>query len=272
LIPEEGTSVPANGTFLMASFLDNTGGCGIDPNAVKLFVDGEDHSQLVEVDSGTLSLALSTLGVGEHTARLIVTDMDGNVTAAENTFTISKANLLSQLSQWSPTLLIAAGVGLLVLIAMIVGLIIFLRCKSRQPKQVRSHKKIGCGFSILVTTLLGILVFGFFALVVLDFLPVITLSLSPQPNFEEILKLGGGGLLLTILGAFMLRGGYRSIRTRRVLLEDDYGRQREKRGLGAVINGIGQVTFGFLFLIGGLGLIGLTLVQQILPMFIHLIP
>jgi len=131
---------------------------------------------------------------------------------------------------------------------------------------------MGCGFSILVTTLLGILVFGFFALVVLDFLPVITLTLSPQPNIEEILKLGGGGFLLTVLGAFLLRGGYRSIKTRRVLLEDDFGHQREKRGLGAVINGIGQVTFGILFLIGGLGLIGLTLVQQILPMFIHLIP
>jgi hypothetical protein len=269
LIPEEGTSVPANGTFLMASFLDNTGGCGIDPNAVKLFMDGEDHTQLAEVDTGTLTLALSTLGVGDHTARLIVTDLDGNATFTESTFTISKASLLSQMS---PTLLIGIGIGLLVLIGLIVGLIIFLRRKSRQPKLVRSHKKMGCGFSILVTTLLGLLAFGFFALVVLDFLPVITLTLSPQPNIEEILKLGGGGLLLTVLGAFMLRGGYRSIKTRRVLLEDDFGRQREKRGLGAVINGIGQITFGILFLIGGLGLIGLTLVQQILPMFIHLIP
>ena len=270
-IPEDGTIVPVDGTFLMASFLDNTGGCGIDPNAVKLFVDGEDHTQLAEVDAATLTMALSTLGAGEHTARLIVADLDGNMTVAESTF-ISKANLLSQLSQWSLTLLIGVGVGLLILIAMIVGLIIFLRRKSRQPKQVRSHKKMGCGFSILITTLMALLVFGFFVLVALDLIPIITLTPSPQPNVDEILKLGGGGLLLTVLGAFMLRGGYRSIKTRQVLIEDDIGRQREKRGLSAVINGIGQVTFGILFLIGGLGLIGLTLVQQILPMFIHLIP
>jgi hypothetical protein len=115
-------------------------------------------------------------------------------------------------------------------------------------------------------------VFGFFVLVALDLIPIITLTLSPQPNVDEILKLGGGGLLLKVLGAFMLRGGYRSIKTRQVLIEDDFGRQREKRGLGAVINGIGQVTFGILFLIGGLGLIGLTLLQQVLPLFIHLIP
>jgi hypothetical protein len=272
MIPEEDASVTADGTFLMASFADNQGGCGIDPNGVKLFVDGEDHTHLAEVDASTLILALSNLDVGEHKARMIVTDLDGNATIAESTFTINKASLLSQLSQMSPALLIGIGIGLLVLIGLIVGLIIFFKRKSRQPKQVMSHKKMGCGFSILITALMALLVFGFFALVALDLIPVITLTPSPQPNVDEILKLGGGGLLLTVLGAFMLRGGYRSIKTRQVLVEDDFGRNREKRGLGAVINGIGQVTFGILFLISGLGLIGLNLVQQILPMFIPLIP
>lgn len=119
---------------------------------------------------------------------------------------------------------------------------------------------------------MSLLVFGFFTLVALDVLPIINLTPSTQLNVEEILKLGGGGLLLTVLGAFLLCSGYRSIKTRRALLSDDFGRQREKRGLGAVINGIGQVIFGFLCLTGGLGLIGLALVQHVLPLFIRLIP
>jgi hypothetical protein len=131
MIPEDGTIVPVDGTFLMASFADNQDGSGIDINAVKLFVDGEDFTQLAEVNTGTLTLALSTLGVGDHTARLIVTDLDGNASETEITFTISQPDLLSQLTQLNPTLLIGIGVGLLVLIGLIIGSIFFFTRKSR---------------------------------------------------------------------------------------------------------------------------------------------
>ena len=131
LIPEDGTIVPSEGTFLMASFADNQGGSGIDLDAVKLFVDGEDLTSIAKVDTATLSLALNTLDDGDHTARLIVADLDGNMTEAECSFKIGQPGLLSQLTQLNPTLLISIGVGLLVLIGLIIGLIFFFTRKSR---------------------------------------------------------------------------------------------------------------------------------------------
>jgi hypothetical protein len=131
MIPEDGTIVPVDGTFLMASFADNQGGSGIDPDAVRLLVDGKDLTSIAKIDTATLTLALSTLDVGEHTAHLIVMDMDGNTTEAECTFTIGQPGLISQLSQLSTTWLIGIGIGLLVLIGLIIGLIFFFTRKSR---------------------------------------------------------------------------------------------------------------------------------------------
>ena len=118
----------------MASFADNQDGSGIDINAVKLFVDGEDFTQLAEVNTGTLSLALSTLDAGEHTARLIVMDMDGNTSEAESTFTIGEPSMLTQLFQLDTTWLIGIGVGLLVLIGVIIGLIFLFTRKAGTHK------------------------------------------------------------------------------------------------------------------------------------------
>jgi hypothetical protein len=77
--------------------------------------------------------------------------------------------------------------------------------------------------------------------------------------------MGGGGLLVSILGLLLLNSGIKAIRTGRSIVEDEYGRRREKRGCGAVLNGLGQLTFGALLLIGGLGWITLVFYQEVLP-------
>lgn len=86
-----------------------------------------------------------------------------------------------------------------------------------------------------------------------------------QGDPTQILKMGGGGLLVTILGLLLLNGGFKAIITRRTIVEDEWGRQREKRGCGAIWNGLGQLIFGVVCLVGGLGLMTLAFYQEILP-------
>jgi hypothetical protein len=89
--------------------------------------------------------------------------------------------------------------------------------------------------------------------------PALTVSIN------ELLKIGGGGLLLTLLGTLLLRGGFKSIATKRVIVEDELGIKREKRGCLAMLTGFGQMFLGLILLIAGLGLIALALYQQLLP-------
>jgi len=72
--------------------------------------------------------------------------------------------------------------------------------------------------------------------------------------------------LLTLLGTLLLRGGFKSIATRRAIVEDEFGRRHEKRGCSAILNGFGQVFLGLILLIAGLGLIALALYQQLIPL------
>ena len=121
-----------------------------------------------------------------------------------------------------------------------------------------------CLFTIVVLVILGLLIVGSISLVAFDFFPGTDIQ-TGQGDLTEIMKKGGGGLLVAILGMFLLNGGFKAIITRRAVVTDEWGRRREKRGCGAILNGLGQLFFGVICLSGGLGLITLVLYQEVLP-------
>ena len=86
-----------------------------------------------------------------------------------------------------------------------------------------------------------------------------------QGDLNQVLIMGGGGLLVTLLGLLLFNGGFRAILTRRAIVEDEWGRRSEKRGCSAILNGLGQLFFGLLCLTGGLGLMTLAFYQEVLP-------
>jgi hypothetical protein len=71
---------------------------------------------------------------------------------------------------------------------------------------------------------------------------------------DEMMK-GAGGLLIIVLGLLLIRGGVKAIVTKSVFVEDEYDKVHEKRGCSAILNGLGQLFFGALLVIGGVGLI-----------------
>ena len=111
-----------------------------------------------------------------------------------------------------------------------------------------------------------VLVVGGVSLVAFNLFPKYQLQ-PGQGDLAGILKTGGGGLLLTVLGGFLLNGGLRALITRRAVVEDEWGRRREKRGCSAILNGLTQMFFGVLCLVGGLGLMSLSFYQEVLPYF-----
>lgn len=121
-----------------------------------------------------------------------------------------------------------------------------------------------CLLSLFISGVIGLIVVGGISLVAFNFIPGYQIQLG-QGNFTQILKMGGGGLLVTMLGFLLLYGGFKTIITRRAIVEDEWGQQREKRGCGAILNGLGRLFFGVICLVGGLGLVTLVLYQEIIP-------
>ena len=135
------------------------------------------------------------------------------------------------------------------------------------PSSRPIKKKRGSGsclFTFLVVFFLAVFVVGGISLVAFNFFPAYQVQLG-QGDLTEILKWGGGGALLSAFGFLMVYGGVKAIITRRAVVEDDWGRRREKRGCSAVLNGLGQLFFGILLLGGGLGMMSLTFYQEVLP-------
>jgi len=132
------------------------------------------------------------------------------------------------------------------------------------PKAAKSRVGSSCLFTLVIAAVLGVVVIGGISLVAFDILPFGEIQ-PGEGNLTNILKMGGGGLLVTVLGGFLINGGLKSIITRRAVVEDDWGRQREKRGCSAILNGIGSLFFGIICLIGGLGLMTLAIFQEVLP-------
>ena len=121
-----------------------------------------------------------------------------------------------------------------------------------------------CLLTVVTLVVAGALIVGGLSLVAFDFFSGQQIP-AGQGNPNEILKKGGGGLLITILGTLILNGGFKAIITRRAVVEDDWGRRTEKRGCSAILNGLGQLLFGAILLSGGLGLMTLALYQDVLP-------
>ncbi|MEA2008564.1 MAG: hypothetical protein U9O54_05550, partial [Chloroflexota bacterium] len=132
------------------------------------------------------------------------------------------------------------------------------------PRSVRPRSSGSCLFTLIAAFILAVIVVGGTSLVALNFFPQYQIQMG-QGDLTEIIKKGGGGALVSILGLLMLNGGFKAIVTRRAVVEDDWGRRREKRGCSAVINGLGRVFFGVLLLSGGLGMMALALYQEVLP-------
>jgi len=136
------------------------------------------------------------------------------------------------------------------------------------PGQVSAAKpkRQGCLLSIIVVGIMSALVIGGFTLVAFGFFPTLIIQPASTVSIYELLKIGGGGLLLTLLGTLLLRGGFKSIATRRAIVDDEFGTRHEKRGCSAILNGFGQVFLGLILLIAGLGWIAMALYQQLIPL------
>ena len=140
--------------------------------------------------------------------------------------------------------------------------------KTTSPPRLPAQAKRGggsCLLSLLVGTGIGIVVIGAVSLIGLQFLPGYNI-IEGQGDLTQILKMGGGGLLVAILGLLLVNGGFKAMKTRRVIVEDEYGNRTEKRGFGAVLQGLGQLFFGAIFLAGGFGLMAMTFFQEVLPL------
>jgi hypothetical protein len=133
------------------------------------------------------------------------------------------------------------------------------------PRLVSKPRRWGsCLLALLAAALVALVVVGGISLLAYNFFPAYHID-PGQGELTEILKMGGGGLLLTVFGVFMLNGGFRTLLTGRAVVEDDWGRHTEKRGCSALLNGLGQLFFGLFFLAAGLALLTLALYQEILP-------
>jgi hypothetical protein len=143
------------------------------------------------------------------------------------------------------------------------GVIPSIPAPQRAPKTQPAGGRGGsCLLSLLIGAVIAGLVFGGISLVAFEFFPGTEITLGTG-DMQQILTIGGGGLLILVLGTLLIYGGVNAILTRRATVEDDWGHRREKRGCGAVLNGLSRLFFGVLFLAGGLGMLALVFYQEV---------
>jgi len=143
------------------------------------------------------------------------------------------------------------------------------RSSSPPPIPSRSIKKSlkggSCFLTLSISGLVAILIFSAISIVGLNFIPNQTISPAQNVTFTSILKLIGGGLLLSTIGFLMLSGGIKSILTRQAITEDEIGRRRVHKGCLGILIGVSQSFFGLIFFSTGIALISLSLYQQVFP-------
>ncbi len=136
------------------------------------------------------------------------------------------------------------------------------------PPNLRPRRSGSCLLVLIILALLTILIFGGVFLVSGGLIPGVTLPQVGAFNLQDLLKTGGLGLLLSVLGTVALNGGFKAIRERRARVDfgdEDFSDMREVQGCRAVLHGISQVGIGLGLLIAGLALAALALFQQVLP-------
>ena len=141
---------------------------------------------------------------------------------------------------------------------------------SQPPAKIpmRVSKRQGgssCLLTLFISGSIALLVFGAISAIGLNFIPGQTIQPTQNVILPDILKTGGGGLLLSLLGSLMLWGGIKSILTRQAVVEDEMGRRSVRSGCSAIFTGISLSFLGSLLVSAGLALMALSLYQQILP-------
>ena len=107
---------------------------------------------------------------------------------------------------------------------------------------------------------MSVLILGGFTLVALGYFPSLAIQPASRVSLYELLKFGGGGIALALLGTLLLQGGFRAIATRGV----DEG--QKKPGCLGLLGRLAQISLGLILLIAGLGLIALAIYQQLIPL------
>jgi len=134
--------------------------------------------------------------------------------------------------------------------------------------QLPIQKKRGggsCLLSLLVGAGIGIIVIAGLSLIGLHFFPAYHFTRG-QGDLTQILKMGGGGLLLALLGFITTNSGFKALINKRAIVVDEYGNRREKQGCSAVLQGLGQLVIGIVCLAGGFGLMTLVFFQEVVPL------
>ena len=136
------------------------------------------------------------------------------------------------------------------------------------PHQSEPESKTRPPCSCLLTAFTGglitLIVVGGITLVAYKFFPVYYIN-PGQGDMVQIVKLGGGGLLVSLLGLFMLHAGFGNLIIPGKFAEDGMGRGSKKLGCGTILNCLGQLLFGLLFLSAGLSMITVAFYQELLP-------
>lgn len=139
------------------------------------------------------------------------------------------------------------------------------RIASRQSEPAsKKRPPWSCLLTALIGGLIALIVVGGITLVAYKFFPVYYIS-PGQGDMVQIVKLGGGGLLVSLLGLYMLYAGFGNLITPGMVAEDEKSRGSKKLGCGTILNGLGQLLFGLLFLSAGLSMITVAFYQEVLP-------
>jgi hypothetical protein len=118
--------------------------------------------------------------------------------------------------------------------------------------------------TIFSGSFLALIVVGGITLVAYNFIPEYHIN-PGEGDIIQILMLGGGGMLATVVGLLMFNRGFRTILALSAIREEGEGLRNAQRGCSAILNGSGQLFFGILFTVVGLGLMSVALYQEILP-------
>jgi len=241
---------------------------------------------LTSSDTNCITIPSSvTIGSGQPSGQFIASAASGAQTDCSSVITASASNysegrltlrvgydsgqggLVSTIGQFPDIVFYAlACLGLILVGGVLLGAGIFIsRRRNRLRMRNTAFRGGSCLLTLVVIGVLAGLVIGGVSLIAFGFIPGQNIQPASAVSINEILITGGGGLLLTLLGAFLLNGGIKAIFSRRTIIEDDWGRLREKRGCSAILSGIAQAFFGVLLLVAGLGMIALTLYKQVLP-------
>lgn len=255
---EEAVYQGKDGVWLHGAALDVEDGLLPDEN-LHWFSD-------LDGDLGMGKSLLVNLSFGSHILTLYAQDSKGNTAAAKVVIHVEADAPLTGMGSGLQGLWTIGILGAVILLGLsgFIALVIWLRKRSQSAHSTNPRRGVSCLLSLLIAGGIGLLVVSGILLAAFEIIPVVQIS-SGTGDPAKILKMGGGGLLISLLGLLLLNSGIRTILTRQAFVEDELGRRREKRGCSAILNGLGKLFFGALCFGGGLGWLTLVFYQEVLP-------